>query len=114
MPQRAGGPALVQGAGADAERRDGADPGDRDASRHASARADQVDGVADGLEVLHVVALDLDAVLVLDDLRQLDEVERVHVERLEGRLAVDLARLGAERDERRGDALLDFLACCRG
>ena len=38
---------------------------------------------ADGLDALHVLALELHAVLVLDDLRQLDEVERVDVEGLE-------------------------------
>ena len=57
--------------------------------RPASLRPadDQVDRVADGLELLHVLALEHDAVLVLDDLRELDEVERVDVELLERRAA---------------------------
>ena len=90
-PDLAGGPALVQRGGAEPERRDRPEPGDDDLTsvRHGihSARPlhDQVDGVADGLEVLHVLALEHDAVLVLDDLGQLDEVERVDVELLEGR-----------------------------
>src|SRR5580704_15306489 len=58
----------------------------------ASLRAadDQVDRVADGLELLHVLALEHDAVVVLDDLRELDQVERVDVELLERRTATDL------------------------
>ena len=84
---------------ADAERRHGADAG-HDSRRFivhrfhslvspaSSLRAtdDQVDRVADGLELLHVLALEHDAVVVLDDLGQLDEVERVDVELLERRV----------------------------
>ena len=36
IPDSPGAPALVQGAGADAERRDGADAGDDDVARHPS------------------------------------------------------------------------------
>ena len=41
----------------------------------------------DGLDLGHVGALQLDAELLVDDLRELGEVQRVDVERLEGRLA---------------------------
>ena len=70
--------------------------------------------VADGLELLHVLALEHDAVLVLDDLRQLDEVERVDVELLEGRLAADLVCVRAEAGERLDDAGLNLICgyCC--
>src|SRR3954451_5507671 len=71
---------------------------------------DEVDGVADGLHLGHVLALDLDAVLLLDDLAEFDEVERVDVEGLEGRLEGDVVRLGAELLERLEDARLDGFA----
>src|SRR3954451_24810029 len=44
---------------------------------------DQVDGVAHRLELGHVLALDLDAVLLLHDLAELDQVQGVDVQRLE-------------------------------
>ena len=65
------------------------------------ARGHQVDRIADGLQVLHVGGLDADAVLLLDDLGQLDQVERVDVERLEGGVAGDLVGLGAEASRSR-------------
>ena len=101
IPQSPGGPALVQRAGADAERRDGADAGDDDA-RFISSRGSTIRsiGVADGLDLRDVVALELDAELVLDDLRELGEVERVDVELLERRVARDLVGVGAELRER--------------
>ena len=55
--------------------------------------------------------LSCDAVLVLDDLRQLDEVERVHVERLELGVGADLVGLGAELLERLEHPALDLLTC---
>ena len=63
----------------------------------------------DRRDLADVVALELDAELVLDDLRQLGEVERVDVEVLEGRLARDVARIGAELREGVEDDLLDGL-----
>ncbi len=69
-----------------AERRDRAHAGDDDFSHSArSVRPgdDQIDCIADCLELPHVLALEYDAVLVLDDLRELDEIERVDVELLE-------------------------------
>src|SRR5215218_2809668 len=80
----------------------------------SGARHHELDRVADRLEVLHVVALELDAVVVLDDLSQLDEVERVDVELLERRLARDLLDVGAEARERLDDARLDGLWGCGG
>ena len=59
-----------------------------------------------------VVALELDAVAVLDDLAQFDQVERVDVERLEGRVAGDLFRLGAELGQFVDDGLLDLIGGC--
>ena len=57
------------------------------------------------LIVLDVVALELDAVLVLDDLRELDEVERVDVELLRGSRRGEICvALGAELRERVEDA----------
>ena len=102
-PALAARPALVQRRGADAERRHGSHPGDDDLAPHDATRpgADQVDRVADGLELLHVLALEHDAVLVLDDLGQLDQVERVDVELLERGVARDLA----ERPDRSSRAL---------
>ena len=60
--------------------------------------------------------LELDAELVLDDLRELDEVERVDVERprsVASRLTS--SAVGAELDERLDDPVLDLLCgdCCR-
>ena len=43
----------------------------------------QVDHVLDGRDLLHLGVADLDAVLVLDHLRELDQVERVDVQVLE-------------------------------
>src|SRR6185312_8217023 len=48
----------------------------------------------------------------LDDLRQLDEVERVDVELFERRLARDLLDVGAEARERLDDARLDGVWSC--
>ena len=113
-PALAGGPALDQRRRADAQRRHGADAGDHDtAGRVVRAevirpRHHQIDHVADRLHVLDRVAVELDAELVLDDLRELDQVERVDVEALEGRLAGDLA-LGADLLEAVEDHLLDRL-----
>jgi hypothetical protein len=49
------------------------------------------DRVADGLDLADVVALERHAVLVLDDLRELGEVQRIDVEILERGLVGDLA-----------------------
>src|SRR6202035_3128645 len=68
---------------------------------------DQVSGVADGRELLHVLALEHNAVLVLNDLGELDEIERIDIELLEGGVAGDLIGLGAEARERLDDAGLD-------
>ena len=76
-------------------------------SRFIRAAHHQVDGVADGLDLADVVALELDAELVLDDLRELGEVERVDVEVLERRVARDVGRVGAELREGVEDDLLD-------
>src|SRR4051812_24983286 len=76
----------------------------------AGAVADQGDRVADGLQAGHVLALDLDAVVLLHDLAELDQVERVDVERLERRVERDRVRLGAELLERGEDARLDRVA----
>ena len=73
----------MQRAGADTQRGDGADAGDDDVGASSCAAHHQVDRVADGLDLADVVALELDAELVLDDLRELGEVERVDVEVLE-------------------------------
>jgi len=78
----------VQRARADAQRRDGSDTGDDDRLHLLQALGDQLDGVVDGLDLSHVGALELDAIGLVDDLRELGEVERVDVERLEGGLAV--------------------------
>jgi len=50
----------------------------------------------------------------LDDLGKLDQVERVDVELLEGRLPGDLVGVGAEAGERLDDAGLDLICgnCC--
>ena len=91
-PALAGGPALEQGRRADAR---AASPRRRPVMTmrrvHEARAHHQVDHVADRLDVLDVVALELDAELVLDDLGELDEIERVDVEALEGRVAGDLA-----------------------
>ena len=79
------------------------------AGGHPDLLDHQVDHLADGLDALEVVALEAHAELVLDDLRQLDEVERIHVERLELGLALDLARLGADLGEAVEDHLLHLL-----
>jgi hypothetical protein len=50
----------------------------------------QIDGIADGLDLAHVVALEGHAVLVLDDLRAQRDRARVDVEVLERRVARDL------------------------
>ena len=86
-PRLAGDPALDQRLGADPERGDGADAGDDDLAAHAQALRDQLDDVVDRLDLVEVGVVELDAVLVLDDLRELDEVERVDVEVLEARVA---------------------------
>ena len=54
----AGAPALMQRAGADPERGDGADAGDDDLAAHEPRLHHQVDGVADGLDLADVVALE--------------------------------------------------------
>src|SRR3954454_7596917 len=72
-------------------------------------RDDEVDRVADRLDLGDVVALELDAVLVLDDLRELGEVERVDVELLERGLARDRGLVHAELGQRVEDGLLDGL-----
>ena len=73
---------------------------------------DQVDRVADGLQLLHVLALEHDAVIVLDDLRELDQVERVDVELLERRRrGVIWLGVGAEARKRLDDPGLDLLCC---
>src|SRR3954462_4738372 len=79
----------------------------------SGALNDEVDRVADRLQVLDIGRVELHAVLVLDDLRQLGEVERVDVELLEGRLTLDRGRLRAERLERLIDGRLD-LGCIGG
>ena len=71
------------------------------------ARHHQVDQVADGPDVLDVVALQVDLELVLDDLRHLDEIERVDVEGLQGRLTRDLVALGADLGQAVRDHALD-------
>src|SRR5260370_109439 len=70
--------------------------------------------VAPGLDLADVVALELDAVLVLDDLRELGEVERIDVELLERGVAGDLRLVDAELRKRLVDGLLDGLAGDRG
>ena len=81
-----------------------------DASRHH-----QVDRVADRLDVLDRVAVELDAELVLDDLRELDEVERVDVEALEGRFAGDLGpRRRSRRGRRRSSVSTALVGYCVG
>src|SRR5213075_766668 len=67
------------------------------------------DGLADVAEVLDVVGRQLHAELVLDDLGQLDEVQRVDVEVLEGRLPRDRLALGSQLSEAVEDHLLDVL-----
>src|SRR4051812_43963359 len=61
------------------------------------------------MQGLHVLTGDLDPVVLLDDLRELDEVERVDVELLPGGLAADRGRIGAELDQRAGQTGLDLL-----
>ena len=70
----------------------------------------EIDRVADGLDLGDVGRRQLDAELLLDDLRELGEVERVDVQRGQFRLAVDVVGVCAEADERVGDDLLDLLA----
>ena len=93
MPDSPAAQRSISAARADAERGDGADARDDDArgSRRArgAPRSIASPTVASSCDVL---ALDLDAELVLDDLRQLDEVERVDVELLERRVAPDPRR----------------------
>src|SRR3954465_6680025 len=78
------------------------------------ALGDVVDCLAHRVELGEVLLAQLDAVVLLDDLRELDQVERIHVERLEGRIRLDRIALGAELDESLGDPLLDrvLARCC--
>ena len=70
----------------------------------------QIDHLADGGQVLDVLALELDAKLVLDDLGDLHEVKRIDIELLEARLPRDLP-LGADLLQAVEDDLLDTLGC---
>ena len=118
IPHDTGGPALVQRRRADAERRDRAQAGDDDPALHGpvltTARL-TIRSIAspDRLELLHVLALEHHAVLVLDDLGQLDEIERVDVELLERGLAGDLVCIGAEARQDLDDSCLDLLVWLR-
>ena len=98
MPHDAGNPALVQRrsrrrpAGVTAPT-----PVTTTVGHHGSrALRHQVDRVADGLDLGDVARCQLDAELLLDDLRELGEVERVDVERLERRVAEICVGVGAE------------------
>src|SRR3954451_9954173 len=70
---------------------------------------DQVDQLADDLDVLHVVALQRHAELVLDHLRELHEIERVDVELLERGVAAHRVLGWPERHDRLDDLLLNRL-----
>src|ERR1700733_16320196 len=67
----------------------------------------EVDRVADGRDLGDVRAAQLDAELLLDDLRELGEVKRVDVERGQLGVAVDVRGVRAEADQRVRDDLLD-------
>ena len=68
-----------------------------------------MDEIADRCDALHVAALEFDAELLFEDLAELEEVERVDVQRLECDLRLDQLTLGAELDERIGDDPLDLV-----
>ncbi len=75
-----------------------------------AAHAISVDGVADGLECLGMSSpLISTPYSSCDDLAELDEVQRVDVERLEGRVGRDVVGLGAELLEGGEDAGLDLV-----
>ena len=90
-------------------RRDRSDARDHRAAAHDSLDIVEVHRLPDGLQPLHVLGGQLDAVLVLHDLRQLDEVERVDLEGRELGVGADLVGVGAELLERLKDALLELL-----
>ena len=70
----------------------------------------ELDRLTDGLDLGDVVALQAHAELLLDDLAELGEVERVDVELLPGGVVADLVALGADLGERVVDRGLDLLA----
>ena len=64
---------------------------------------------ADGLDVLDVLRGDLDLVLVLDHLRELDQIERIHIELFEGCIPPQRRRVGTELLQSAEDRLLDLV-----
>src|SRR3954449_803139 len=80
-------------------------------SRLASGqlRDDEVDGVADGVNTAVGEREEPEVVLVLEDLDQLHEVERVEPQILEAGLPRDGVRVGAELRHDGRDARFDVL-----
>jgi len=108
-------PVLQQLVGPEAERTDGADAGDRDAFGHvaasaAEAGADEVDRVADRRQRVEVLERELDAVLLVDDLGKLDEVERVDVDLVPARVRPAPLGVHAEVQQCLADSALQRLA----